>query len=87
MKLGDTVTWESQSGGYSKKKTGKIVVVISPNVDPGDVGARFPDELWLKNPGMPRSHESYLIHIPTPSGRGRGKLYWPVVSLLKLAKK
>lgn len=27
-----------------------------------------------------RDHESYLVAVPTPSGRGRPRLYWPRVT-------
>lgn len=29
FKIGDTVEWTSQSGGFQKKKTGKIVHILS----------------------------------------------------------
>jgi len=33
IKVGDLVKWTSHSGGYSKTKTGTVVVVMKPNTD------------------------------------------------------
>jgi hypothetical protein len=64
--LNDRVWWESQSAGRWKRKEGRVVQVVAPKADP--VGVR--------NPGMSRDHESYVVSV-----RGRGR-YWPRVSVL-----
>jgi hypothetical protein len=73
--VGDRVTWESQSAGYSKKKSGVVVAVVPPRQRVND---RIPCGFRLKSvPGMYRPHESYLIRVGTSAS-----LYWPRVALL-----
>jgi hypothetical protein len=73
--IGDRVTWESQSAGYSKKKSGVVVAVVPPRQLVND---RIPCGFRLKSvPGMYREHESYLIRVGTSAS-----LYWPRVALL-----
>ena len=72
--LGDTVEWESQSGGYyGKVKRGVIVQVVKAGEvpDPGTMrvlGAGF---------GMSRKHESYLVKVGNVA-------YWPRVKHLRV---
>jgi uncharacterized protein YgiB involved in biofilm formation len=72
--LGDTVQWESQSGGYyGKVKRGVIVQVVKAGEvpDPGTmrvIGAGF---------GMSRKHESYLVKVGNVA-------YWPRVNHLRV---
>jgi hypothetical protein len=76
--VGDLVTWDSQSAGYLKKKSGIVVAVVPPRQRVNDC---IPCGFVLKSvPGMPRQHESYLIRI----GRST-RLYWPRVALLNKA--
>lgn len=72
FKVGDHVTWRSQAAGTWKKKTGVVVQVVPPKVQPSKVrtGAFY------------RKAESYVVHIPN---RGKGTYYWPLVSALKRA--
>ena len=51
MKLGDKVTWTSQSAGIVRTKIGIVVDVVPPHATPPKI----------KNPGKPREHESYVI--------------------------
>ena len=88
FKKGDHVTWSSQSGGYSKRKVGTVVSVIAarcPVAEYNDDAVEETGARGLDCPGMARDHESYIVHVPTKTGRGKGKLYWPVVNKLKLA--
>lgn len=75
FKLQDTVTWISQASGSYTEKTGQVIEVVK-------AGER-PQEKGLINDGKPRDHESYVIHIPTKTRKGKGKYYWPVVSKLE----
>jgi len=87
FKIGDNVEWESTSFGSTTQKHGRIVAVIPPNCGPGEYiekasaaadGARYASG---GGPGLPRDHESYIVHVP--SGKGKGKLYWPRVKNLR----
>lgn len=68
--VGDRVKWVSQSQGYWKVKEGVVDAVV-----PAHRAFSLPAD--LKRYGTrSRDHESYVVRVG-------GKLYWPVVSLLK----
>lgn len=73
MKLGDKVTWSSQSGGYMATKTGEIIEVV-----PCDAVPRCAETT------LPRGHESYVVMVRPAKGNAKPKKYWPRVSALKL---
>jgi len=75
--LGAKVEWTSQAGGHTKTKQGEVIAVIPALAD---VRNFYPAGRKLSNPGDPRNHESYLIHV---KGHARS-LYWPRVSRLKV---
>jgi hypothetical protein len=80
MTIGDKVEWASQSQGYSKQKCGYIVAVVIPGESPNmaiNLQLRGYSQN-LRNPGLPRDHESYVVQVGT-------KLYWPRVSQLRMA--
>ena len=63
FKVDDMVAWESQAGGFSKKKTGKIVAVIPPGKNPVH-DKLIPAGLQLRGPGLGvRSEVSYLVQV------------------------
>lgn len=80
FKVGDLVTWTSQSQGSTTTKTGRVFAVVPADTLPqlylcgftGRSGGGF---------GCPRDHESYLVKV----GNSR-RLYWPLVKKLKKAK-
>ncbi len=74
FKRGSLVTWRSQSLSYWKTKHGEVVEVVPAGKAPFT---------QLKMPGGPRKHESYVVLVK--EGAKKGKFYWPVVKLLKLA--
>lgn len=79
MKVGETVGWVSQSGGFKTKKVGTIMVVVPANVNPAKM---IPEGYGCNSKsgyGIARDHESYLVKVV---GKGR-KLYWPMVKNLK----
>lgn len=78
FKLNDKVQWTSSSNGSTKTKTGVIVDVIPPR---GKIATRHRD-FGLEGCGMPRDHESYVVHVPGKTERARGKRYWPLVNKL-----
>ena len=96
MKIGDRVTWESQSRSSDKVKVGIIVAVVPKGMKALKhyVGRRNDPNLqkllgigWPKlysprslGGGWSRNHESYLVSVPGPR---KGVLYWPVVSALR----
>ena len=89
MKIGDIVEWKSQAGGYSKRKRGTIVNIVPPHKGPlkyiveakEETGAAFSS---TAGHGMSRDHESYIVHVPTKTGKGKGTLYWPKVRNLMI---
>jgi hypothetical protein len=86
VKIGDLVEWESGVGGRAKLlKRGKVVAVIPANVAPlvehtssGGITHRMGGQL-------PRTHESYVVWVPSRSCEGAGRLHWPRVKHLRLA--
>jgi hypothetical protein len=83
FKLGDKVTWQSQSGGWVATKTGEIVAVIKAGNRPDS--KKFPD-LWNPSspPGWSRDDESYVIRVQ--KGPKSFKHYWPRVKNLRVAE-
>lgn len=79
FKKGDIVVWMSQSGGFTKEKTGIIVAVVPPQTPAGTClpqGCKSNSSLGY---GFSRDHESYLVQIGKSS-----RLYWPLVKNLSL---
>lgn len=75
FKVGDQVTWTSQSGSYVKTKIGTVISIIPK-------GARPSMEI-LPGAGWGRDHPSYLVSVPGKTARAKGKLYWPNVKHLR----
>lgn len=83
FQVGDKVKWASSSSGTRKKKVGEVVEVVNAKA--------YPDFRALNKKhnsrdayggGMWRDHESYVVLVPHPTGKGKGTLYWPRVSAL-----
>jgi len=78
MKVGDVVSWISQSQGFKTRKMGKIVAVVPAGVDPHTC---IPAGYHCNSSagyGMHRREESYLVEV-----EGKGKaLYWPRISAI-----
>ena len=81
FKIGDKVTWTSSSGGSTKTKTGVVEAVIRPGSLPSQEQRAEADAY-----GMARDYESYMVRVPSKTGKGRGKLYWPIANKLKMAE-
>ena len=82
FKLGQQVEWTSQANGCTRTKRGTIVRVIGSGQP---FNAReFPGLQKGAPTGLPRQHESYIVHVPTKTGLGKGRHYWPLVSQLRL---
>lgn len=79
MKVRDTVEWRSQAAGCSRTKRGQIIEVVPP-------GHRA--RMKIKDRGMPRPHESYVIRASVIDGSEKQKksfrVYWPRANKLKL---
>lgn len=87
MKVGDRVEWSSQAGGYKKKKTGEIIMVVNPGINARKVLLKDRKFGKLKRmfDGWPRNHESYLVKvIPGTTGNASPVVYWPRVKGLKV---
>lgn len=81
FKLNDKVKWTSSSNGSTKTKVGVIVDVIPTK-------GRIHEchrEYGLEGYGLPREHESYVVHVAGNTEKSKGKRYWPLVNKLKKA--
>jgi len=68
FKVGDMVTWTSQSGSYSKTKTGKVLAIIPAGDRPVvPEGYRANSKAGY---GMRRDHDSYMVAVDRV-------IYWP----------
>ena len=87
FKVGDTVTWESQSNSRTTIKTGQVIAVLSPCERPDKkLGKTALNDYTLMFDccyNNLRKAVSYLISVPSKSGRGKPKLYWPLTKNLK----
>ena len=75
MKIGDKVSWVSQSGGYTKEKQGVVVAIVPKNTAVG-----LPEGYTANSSagyGGCRDHESVLVQVGTSR-----RLYWPRMSAL-----
>lgn len=81
FKLNNKVKWTSSSNGTTKTKVGVIVDVIPPK---GRI-AETHREFGLEGYGLPRDHESYVVHVAGKTAKAKGKRYWPLVNKLKAA--
>lgn len=91
FKVGDRVRWVSQSQGYVREKGGEVVAVVKAGESVRPYVNRLEREGYNPRPMQgwwnlpPRKGTSYLVGVPTKSGRGRKRLYFPVASLLESA--
>lgn len=96
FKVGDKVSWWSQSKGYGKVKRGVVVAVVPPKVQPCRFGSAswrprgLRDEIGLDESkysmarlggGNTRDNESYLVAVEQ-GGNRKPLLYWPREALL-----
>ncbi|ANJ76252.1 hypothetical protein PQH03_28180 [Ralstonia insidiosa] len=79
--VGDTVTWTSQSSGYTRTKKGVIEEVVptqgKPNRD------QFPQLYRSAGVGAPRNHVSYVVRVAGKTAKSAGTVYWPRSAGLK----
>lgn len=80
FRLGDTVTWTSQSAGVAKTKTGTVEEVVPAKGTPSR--ERFPQLYRSAGVGLPRDHVSYVVRVPGKTAKAAGTTYWPRVSAL-----
>jgi len=77
LRKGSKVEWASQSGGFSKVKSGIIIATVPAGKNPMDY---MPENMECNSHtgyGAPRKHKSYLIQVGKSS-----RAYWPLVSCL-----
>ncbi len=79
FKVGDTVEWTSQAGGFTKTKRGVVREVVPPKGRMSSGMAR-----GLSSIGSKRDHESYIVQVTT-GAKGGVSTYWPRVSALRAA--
>jgi hypothetical protein len=80
IKVGDTVKWSSQAGGYCKEKTGKVIGIVQKGERPERVlgnrlGYTLNDCYPMFDGILPVSKTRYLILVE--NGRGKPKIYCP----------
>ncbi len=85
--VGDRVRWKSASGGYVKEKHGVVVCIVPKGEKASTYATQCAEEMGMKYPdfgfGLPREHDSYIVHVPGMTPRGKGKLYFPLVQKLE----
>lgn len=79
--VGDSVTWTSQSSGYTRTKTGLIEEVVPPKGMPNR--GQFPHLYRGAGVGAPRDHVSYVVRVPGKTSKSAGTVYWPRSAGLK----
>jgi len=91
FKVNDEVSWRSQSLGFWKEKRGIIVAVVPARMSPKKyidaiIELHKGHVVRTDGGGLLRNHESYLVFVePSGMSQAKSKLYWPVVSQLKVA--
>lgn len=79
LKIGDRVTWKSQSKGHETTKTGRVIAVIPPGGD--SIAYWFKcrtDDDRVKFANGERDHQSYLVRCdPVDAGSRITHVYWP----------
>jgi hypothetical protein len=84
FKIGDQVTWSSQSRGVRTTKTGMVIARILTGRLPLKAIAKLADRYTSRyGGGMSRDHVSYLVGVDGQNGR-KPELYWPLVTVLEL---
>lgn len=89
-RVGDCVTWESQSGGYTKSKTGGVVyvapLIINKRLSPIQIAADdFPDHQRMFD-GLTFPPGAVLVEVRDgKTDKAKPKLYMPRLSALHLA--
>lgn len=83
FKVGDKVRWQSQSSSSMTEKVGEIVAVVPSNESLRYFRTIIGKYRRLGVFGMSRNHESYLVAVPSKTGRGKPVLYWPRVRHLR----
>lgn len=81
LAVGDAVTWESQSGGSVKTKSGVVAEVVRPGKYPDR--DRFKKLYSGSGVGLSRDHTSYVIIVAGKTSTSSGRQYWPRVTALK----
>ncbi len=84
MTIGDAVEWASQAAGRTTTKRGVIAAVIPAGMRARDCLKGLQKQCYASETCIPRNHESYVVHVPSKTGKGAGKLYWPRVKHLRL---
>lgn len=83
--VGDLITWESQSGGVSKSKTGQIVSICVAGEIPVAVHQGFPidrgSSLWRSRPTVSKN-DRYVVSVPRGSKSGKVWFYTPSVAIV-----
>lgn len=75
LKVGDMVTWRSQSQGSWTQKTGVVAAIIPSHSRPD--ATLWPRLFSSDGPGGARRHQSYIVLVDK-------RPYWPIVTKLKL---
>lgn len=81
LKVGDLVTWSSQSGGFATEKRGRVVMVVPAGRNTALALANNPELHRMGRTfanSYPRDHESYLVAVRSgKTEKSAEVLYWP----------
>lgn len=84
LKVGDRVTWKSQSRGHETTKTGMVIAVIPPGGDSIGYWMKVrSDDDRVQFVNGERDHASYLVRC-APQGEDAKitRVYWPLVQYI-----
>lgn len=86
FEVGDTVRWKSQARGRIREKVGTVLAVVPPDKTGRDmihhVCLERPPKIMFDG-AAPRREISYLVAVPSKTGKGKASLYWPHTSCLE----
>ena len=92
FKMGDVVTWESQSSGSTTRKVGKVVYIVKKGEVPfREASNKFPGHRkmfngWRIPPGKADATRGYFVEVRDgKTDRAKPKLYMPYPDKLELA--
>lgn len=94
FKTGDKVAWTSQAGGFTKTKSGTVLVVVPAGQSATDAlmeqtGCADIAEVkgaWRLRSlegAKPRTEESYIVETEGETPQGKPYLYWPLAKTLE----
>lgn len=93
FKVGDEVVWESQAGGSTRAKAGRVAFVVQGGDKSGDAARKFIFDKVKAGThrstfggGGYRPDVSYIVEVDGASPKAKKVLYWPIAKKLEKNK-